>query len=78
MVTNAIATKEVAERIGAFLDDYIRLPDGSQIPRNIPYFKEGIQLILSEGASEREIQRRCLESQRQIIPKFLFEKEKSQ
>lgn len=75
MTEKAIANREVAERIGCFLDDYLRMPDGSQIPRNIPYFKQGIQILISQGATEAEIQKRCLESQRQIIPKFLFEAE---
>lgn len=74
MTENALQNKDVAERIGRFLDDYISLPDGSPLPRNIPYFKQGIMTIMQQGATEREIQIRCLQSQRQIIPKFLFEK----
>ena len=77
MPMNELASEDVAERIGAFLDEYICLPDGGKVPRNIPYFKEAFQILFKNGATVDEIQKRCIRSQRQIIPTFLFECEKS-
>ena len=73
---NALASYDVAERIGLFLDQYVHLPDGvSPIPRNIPYFKDGFKALIENGIFEsvEDIKMACLEQQMQIIPNFLFE-----
>lgn len=73
---NAIASQDVADRIGEFIDQYVRLPDGhTQIPRNIPYFKDAFKIMIAMGIfqSVDEIKFACLTQQKQIIPNFLFE-----
>ena len=76
MTMNAIVDNDAAERIGEFLDQYVRLPDGnSKIPRNIPYFKESITFLLDSGiySIPEAIKKACLKEQDQMIPYFLFE-----
>ena len=73
---NALANNDVSERIGNFLDQYIRLTDGvSQIPRNIPFFKDGFRLLIETGLfpDVYSIKLACLIQEHQIIPDFLFD-----
>ena len=71
----ALASTEVAERIGTFIDKYIRLQDGTSVPRSVQMFKDAFLLMLQTGtfSSIREIKMACLREQYQIIPDFLFE-----
>ena len=74
----ALTDKEFCDRIGAFIDKYIRQMDGSPIPRTIPYFQEAFRTMLSEGffRNPEEIRKACLSEQLAIIPNFLFDFEK--
>jgi len=67
--------KESAERIGLFIDGYVKTPDNNPVPRNIPYFKEAFRFMLKNGMfrTKKEIVLQCLRTQRQMIPDFLFD-----
>lgn len=73
---NSLATEEIRDNIGEFIDRRIRLPNGDPIPRNIPYFKQALSMMLEIGLydSSKEIVAACLREEHQIIPDFLFEK----
>lgn len=71
-----VASAEVMERIGKFIDNYVVLQDGTSVPRNVTMFKESFLILLQSGTfrSVRDIKQSCLREQYQIIPDFLFEK----
>ena len=73
-MTNYLANDEVRDNIGEFLDEYIHLESGEQLPRNIPYFKEAIGVLLQTGMfkSVYDIKMACLTKKKQMIPDFLF------
>ncbi|MBR3353862.1 MAG: hypothetical protein IKG47_00685 [Oscillospiraceae bacterium] len=66
---------DAMERIGVFIDKYVRLPDGSSVPRDQKFYKAAFQMMLKSGAfkSVRDIKIACLLDQSQMIPTFLLE-----
>lgn len=75
MVSYALASEEVLERIGAFIDRYVMLQDGSTCPMTVATYKEAFLLMIRSGTfhSVEEIKRACLREQLQMIPDFMFE-----
>lgn len=72
---NTVLSDDFRERLGEFIDGYITCSDGHPIPRNIPYFRDALKLIISEGffRDEEELRKACLREKLIIIPNFLFE-----
>ena len=66
---------DAMERIGVFIDKYVRLQDGSSVPRDQKFYKAAFQMMLKSGAfkSVRDIKIACLLDQSQMIPTFLLE-----
>ena len=66
---------DAMERIGAFIDQYVRLQDGSSVPRDQKFYKDAFQMMLKSGVfkSVRDIKIACLRDQSQMIPTFLLE-----
>ena len=64
------------DKLGEFLDVYVYAESANgnvSVPRNIPYFKEAIQIMLKSGWTEKEIRRACLNEKFIILPNFLFD-----
>lgn len=68
--------EEFRDKIGEFLDQYVCAysPEGeSKLPRNVPYFKEAIKLMIEQGWTEESIRKACLKEKCLILPNFLFD-----
>ena len=69
--------EEFCDKIGEFLEEYVSAwnNDGGEIklPRNVPYFKEAINVMIEQGWTKEEIRKACLKEKYLILPNFLFE-----
>lgn len=73
--TNFFITEDYCEKIGSFLDKYVKMADGSQLPRNIPYFRKAIMTMYSKCGfkTKEEIITRCLKEKSFMLPDILFD-----
>ena len=72
----SLNNEDFRDKLGEFLDEYVYAESANgtvSIPRNIPYFKQAIQVMLKSGWTEKEIRRACLKEKFIIIPNFLFD-----
>ena len=72
----SLMSDDFRDKLGEFLDVYVYAESANgnvSVPRNIPYFKEAIQLMLKSGWTEKEIRRACLKEKFIILPNFLFD-----
>ena len=72
----SLMSDDFRDKLGEFLDVYVYAESANgnvSVPRNIPYFKEAIQVMLKSGWTEKEIRRACLKEKFIILPNFLFE-----
>ena len=68
--------EEFCDNIGEFLEQYVCAwnTDGeTKLPRNIPYFKEAIKVMMETGWTKESIRKACLKEKSLILPNFLFE-----
>ena len=71
----SLKSDDFRDRLGEFIDDYITMGDGQPIPRNIPYFRDSLKMMIASGAFKdaEEIKRAALWDKLIIIPNFLFD-----
>ena len=72
----SLMSDDFCDKLGEFLDVYVYAESANgnvSVPRNIPYFKEAIQVMLKNGWTEKEIRRACLKEKFIILPNFLFD-----
>lgn len=72
----SLMSDDFRDKLGEFLDVYVYAESANgnvSVPRNIPYFKEAIQVMLKSGWTEKEIRRACLKEKFIILPNFLFD-----
>ena len=72
----SLMSVDFRDKLGEFLDVYVYAESANgnvSVPRNIPYFKEAIQVMLKSGWTEKEIRRACLKEKFIILPNFLFD-----
>lgn len=61
------------ERIAAFLSDYVNFENGAELPPNVKFIKEAIELLINGGYFTKDgLRREALRSQDVIIREDLF------
>jgi len=64
------------ERIAAFLSDYVNFDNGAELPPNVKFIKEAIELLINGGYFTKDgLRREALRSQNVIIREDLFPQE---
>ena len=64
------------ERIAAFLSDYVNFDNGAELPPNVKFIKEAIELLINGGYFTKDgLRREALRSQDVIIREDLFPQE---
>lgn len=64
------------ERIAAFLSDYVNFENGAELPPNVKFIKEAIELLINGGYFTKDsLRREALRSQDVIIREDLFPQE---
>ena len=64
------------ERIAAFLSDYVNFENGAELPPNVKFIKEAIELLINGGYfTKNGLRREALRSQDVIIREDLFPQE---
>lgn len=70
-----LTEKEIFDKVGEFLDEYLEYDNGKPLPRNVPMFRKAFNTILDLGifSSVNEIRKTFLKEYQIILPNYLFE-----
>ena len=64
------------ERIAAFLSDYVNFENGAELPPNVKFIKEAIEMLIDGGYFTKDgLRREALRSKNLIIREDLFPQE---